>query len=55
MPTPDEAQRLDMGPGHLVAELTRTKYTADDKAIRVMIAIIPEDSLILLREHTDEY
>jgi DNA-binding GntR family transcriptional regulator len=47
MPTPDETHRLVLGAGQPVAELTRTGYTADGKAVRVMIAIVPGDSLIL--------
>jgi len=47
MPTPDEARRLAIDTGVPVAELTRTGYTAGDKAVRVMIAIIPGDALIL--------
>lgn len=47
MPTPDEVRRLSIAPGTPVAELTRTAYTADHKAVRVMIAVIPGDALIL--------
>lgn len=47
MPTPDEARRLEITTGIPVAELVRTAYTSDDKPVRVMIAIIPGDTLIL--------
>jgi GntR family transcriptional regulator len=47
MPTPDEARRLAINTGVPVAELTRTAYTAEGKAVRVMIAIIPGDTLVL--------
>jgi GntR family transcriptional regulator len=47
MPTPAEAQRLGIGAGVPVAELTRTAYTPTDKPVRVMIAIIPGDALVL--------
>src|SRR6266851_4958152 len=39
MPTPNEARRLGISAGVPIAELTRTGYTAGDKAVRVMIAI----------------
>jgi DNA-binding GntR family transcriptional regulator len=47
MPTPVEAQILSLGAGQPVAEHTRTGYTADDKAVRVMVSVVPGDSLIL--------
>jgi DNA-binding GntR family transcriptional regulator len=47
MPTPDEARRLGIGAGVPVAQLTRTAYTAEDKPVRVMVAIVPGDLLIL--------
>jgi len=47
MPTPTEAQRLSLGAGQPVAEHTRVGYTADGKAVRVMVSIVPGDSLIL--------
>jgi DNA-binding GntR family transcriptional regulator len=47
MPTPEEAQRLGLGTGQPVAEHTRVGYTADGKAVRVMISIVPGDTLIL--------
>ncbi len=47
MPTPDEARRLAIGTGVPVAELTRTAYTGENKPVRVMVAIIPGDALVL--------
>lgn len=47
MPTPAEIERLSLGAGQPVAEHTRTGYTANDKAVRVMVSIIPGDTLIL--------
>lgn len=47
MPTPAEAQRLSLSTGTPVAELTRTGYTRNDKPVRVMIAVVPGDALIL--------
>ncbi len=47
MPTPGEAKRLSLPPNQPIAELTRTAYTAEDRAVRVMLAIIPGDALIL--------
>jgi GntR family transcriptional regulator len=47
MPTPDEVRRLEISTGIPVAELTRTAYTAEDKPVRVMVAIIPGDALVL--------
>jgi GntR family transcriptional regulator len=47
MPTPAEVERLAISTGVPVAELTRTAYTAANKAVRVMIAIIPGNVLVL--------
>jgi DNA-binding GntR family transcriptional regulator len=47
MPAPDEASRLSLSAGQPVAEHTRTGYTAEGKAVRVMISIIPGDALAL--------
>jgi DNA-binding GntR family transcriptional regulator len=47
MPTPDEAARLGITAGTPVAEHIRTGYTAEDKPVRVMISIVPGDTLIL--------
>jgi GntR family transcriptional regulator len=47
MPTPDEVTRLGIPAGTPVAEHIRTGYTADGKPVRVMISIVPGDTLIL--------
>jgi len=47
MPTPTEISRLGISPGTPVAEHIRTGYTATYKAVRVMVSIIPGDTLIL--------
>ena len=47
MPTPDEVTRLGIPAGTPVAEHIRTGYTAEGKPVRVMISIVPGDTLIL--------
>ena len=47
MPTPEEIARLGIPAGTPVAEHIRTGYTATDKPVRVMISVIPGDTLIL--------
>ncbi len=47
MPTPDEVARLGISTGTPVAQHIRTGYTAEDKPVRVMISIVPGDTLIL--------
>jgi DNA-binding GntR family transcriptional regulator len=47
MPTPAEVARLAISPGTPVAEHIRTGYTADNRPVRVMVSIIPGDTLIL--------
>ena len=47
MPTPDEVARLGISTDTPVAEHIRTGYTADNKAVRVMISVVPGDTLIL--------
>ncbi len=47
MPTPDETARLSIPAGTPVAEHRRIGCTADDRAVRVMVSIIPGDTLIL--------
>lgn len=47
MPTPEEVERLEITPGTPVAEHIRTGYTRTDQAVRVMISVIPGDTLIL--------
>jgi DNA-binding GntR family transcriptional regulator len=47
MPTPNEVTRLGIPAGTPVAEHIRTGYTADGKPVRVMISVVPGDTLIL--------
>jgi GntR family transcriptional regulator len=47
MPTPEEIDRLEIPSGTPVAEHIRTGYTRTNQAVRVMISIIPGDTLIL--------
>jgi GntR family transcriptional regulator len=47
MPTPAETDRLRISTGTPVAEHIRTGYTATDRPVRVMISVIPGDTLIL--------
>jgi GntR family transcriptional regulator len=47
MPTPEETERLRIPRGTPVIEHIRTGYTAEDKAVRVMVSVIPGDLLIL--------
>ena len=47
MPTPTEIERLRISTGTPVAEHIRTGYTAANQPVRVMISIIPGDTLIL--------
>lgn len=47
MPTPGEMDRLALGAGQPVAEHIRTGHTADGKAVRVMVSVIPGDTLVL--------
>ena len=47
MPIPEESERLGIPAGTPVAEHIRTGYTADDKPVRVMLSVVPGDTLIL--------
>ncbi len=47
MPTPTEVERLSISTGTPVAEHIRTGYTAENRPVRVMVSIIPGDTLIL--------
>jgi DNA-binding GntR family transcriptional regulator len=47
MPTPDEVKRLRIPAGTPVAEHRRTGYTADDRPVRLMISIIPGDTIAM--------
>jgi len=47
MPAPAEVKRLGISTGTPVAEHIRTGYTAENRPVRVMVSIIPGDTLIL--------
>ena len=47
MPTPAETERLGIPAGTPVAEHTRTGYTAEVRPVRVMVSVVPGDTLIL--------
>jgi GntR family transcriptional regulator len=47
MPTPAEVGRLNISAGTPVAEHIRTGYTADNRPVRVMVSVVPGDTLIL--------
>jgi DNA-binding GntR family transcriptional regulator len=47
MPTPAEIERLSIPAGTPVAEHIRTGYTAENRPVRVMVSIVPGDTLIL--------
>ena len=47
MPTPAEVNRLRISTGTPVAEHIRTGYTADGQPVRVMVSIVPGNTLIL--------
>jgi DNA-binding GntR family transcriptional regulator len=47
MPTPAEIDKLGISAGTPVAEHIRTGYTSEDQPVRVMVSIIPGDTLIL--------
>jgi GntR family transcriptional regulator len=47
MPTPAEVERLGISTGTPVAEHIRTGYTAENRPVRVMVSIIPGDTLML--------
>ena len=47
MPSPEEKPAIGISTGTPVAEHIRTGYTADNRPVRVMISIIPGDTLIL--------
>jgi GntR family transcriptional regulator len=50
MPTPDEARRLDLGPGTPVAYHIATGYTADDRAVRVVLNVLAGDRHVIVYE-----
>lgn len=47
MPSPAEVDVLRIQPGTPVAEHRRVGYTADDRPVRLMISVIPGDTITL--------
>lgn len=54
MPTPEDARRLDLGPGTPVACHVCTGYTADDTAVRVVLNVLPGDRHVIVYDRTRE-
>lgn len=52
MPKPDEIRQLQLGPGTPVAEHIITGFTADDRVVRMVRAIIPGDRNVITFERT---
>lgn len=50
MPTPEEARRLDLGPGTPVARHICTGTTAEDMPVRVVLNILPGDRHVIVYE-----
>lgn len=50
MPTPEEARRLDLGPGTPVACHIATSFTPDDKPVRVVVNVLPGDRHVIVYE-----
>jgi GntR family transcriptional regulator len=55
MPTPEEADRLDLGPGTPVARHICTGTTADDQPVRVVLNILPGDRHVIVYERAKPY
>ncbi|MFD3503912.1 GNAT family N-acetyltransferase [Streptomyces sp. NPDC058642] len=52
MPTPDEADRLQLGPGTPVAVHLCTGYTQDGKPVRTVVNVLPGDRHVLVYERS---
>jgi hypothetical protein len=50
MPTPEEAQRLSLGPGTPVACHVCTGTTSDDQPVRAAINVLPGDRHVIVYE-----
>ncbi|HEY9412278.1 MAG TPA: GntR family transcriptional regulator [Jiangellaceae bacterium] len=50
MPTPDEAQRLDLAPGTPIAQHIITGYDQDDRPVRCVMSILPGDRHVIIYE-----
>jgi GntR family transcriptional regulator len=47
MPTPSETESLSIQPGTPVAEHRRIGFTAENRPVRLMISVIPGDTIVL--------
>lgn len=54
MPTPEEARRLDLGPGTPVAYHITTGHTVEGKPVRVAITVLPGDRHVISYERQRE-
>lgn len=54
MPTPDEAHRLDLGPGTPIGYHIVTGFTEAGKPVRVAITVLPGDRHVVSYERTRE-
>ncbi|WP_042370523.1 GNAT family N-acetyltransferase [Streptacidiphilus neutrinimicus] len=52
MPTPDETDRLHLGPGTPVAIHTCTGYTREGKPVRVVVNVLPGDRHVITYERS---
>ncbi|MFJ4669783.1 GntR family transcriptional regulator [Kitasatospora purpeofusca] len=50
MPTPDEAHRLELGPGSPVAYHVCTGFTTDGRPVRVAVTVLPGDRHVISYE-----
>jgi len=55
MPTPEEAERLHIGPGTPVACHICTGVTADDQTVRVTLNVLPGDRHVIVYERARPY
>lgn len=52
MPTPEDARRLDLGPGTPVACHVCTGFASDDTAVRVVLNVLPGDRHVIVYDRT---
>lgn len=52
MPTPEEARRLDLGPGTPIACHICTGRTAEDQPVRVVVNVLPGDRHVIVYERS---
>jgi DNA-binding GntR family transcriptional regulator len=54
MPTPEDARRLDLGPGTPVACHVCTGLTTDGTAVRVVLNVLPGDRHVIVYDRSRE-